>query len=89
MRVRLTEAALEDIDSIRHFIGLDNPAAAADVVTRLLRATERLGDLPSVGRVGRVADTRELIVPPYAIVYTVMADTVWILRALHGARKWP
>ena len=89
MRVRFAESAFEDVDNIRHFIGLDNPAAAADVITKLLQAIERLGEMPSLGRIGRVADTRELIVPPYAIVYTVITDTVWILRVLHGARKWP
>lgn len=89
MRVRLAEPAFKDLDSIRSFIGLDNPAAAADVVTKLLQAAQRLGELPGLDRIGRVADTRELIVPPYAIVYTVISDTVWILRVLHGARKWP
>lgn len=89
MRVRLAEPAFKDVDSIRRFIGLDNPVAAAEAVTKLLLAAQRLGEMPSLGRIGRVADTRELIVPPYVIVYTVITDTVWILRVLDGARKWP
>lgn len=89
MRVRLAELAFRDVDSIRRFISLDNPAAAAKVVAELLQAAQRLGEMPGLGRIGRVADTRELIVPPYAIVYTVISETVWILRVLHGARKWP
>ncbi len=89
MRVRFTEPVFNDLDSIRGFIGLDNPAATAEVVAKLVQASQRLEGLPSLGRAGRVVDTRELIVPPYVVVYTTIADTIWILRVLHGARKWP
>ncbi|TJV25813.1 MAG: type II toxin-antitoxin system mRNA interferase toxin, RelE/StbE family, partial [Mesorhizobium sp.] len=42
-------------------------------------------------RPGRIAGTRELVVArtPYIAAYAVVADTVRILRILHGAQMWP
>lgn len=52
-----------------------------------------LGDYPGLGRPGRVAGTRELVIAraPYIIAYTVdpRIDAVIILRVPHGARLWP
>jgi toxin ParE1/3/4 len=44
-----------------------------------------------MGRVGRVAETREWVVSPtpYFLVYAVDAETVTILRVLHGKQHWP
>lgn len=44
-----------------------------------------------MGRAGRVAGTRELVVAdtPYIIPYRVRGDAVEILRVFHAARKWP
>jgi len=38
-----------------------------------------------------VRDTRELVIPntPLIAAYTVVGSTVWNLRVLHSARKWP
>jgi hypothetical protein len=40
---------------------------------------------------GRIDGTRELVIPrtPYVAAYLVDADTVRILRVLHGAQMWP
>ena len=39
---------------------------------------------------GRVAGTRELLIPrtPYLAAYLVDGDTVRILRVLHGTQMW-
>ncbi|WP_242518673.1 MULTISPECIES: type II toxin-antitoxin system RelE/ParE family toxin [Thiorhodovibrio] len=46
---------------------------------------------PSIGRLGRVRDTRELVISgtSYIVAYRVVGDLVLILRVLHGARRWP
>ena len=42
-------------------------------------------------RPGRVAGTRELVITgtPYVAAYAVTAETIRILRVLHGAQRWP
>lgn len=89
MRVALSQQAADDIEQVRAFISADNPSAANKVVADLLRAAQRLGTLPGLGRPGRVDGTREPVAPPYVIVYTIIGNLVWVLRVLHGARKWP
>lgn len=44
-----------------------------------------------MGREGRVEGTRELVIDrsPYIAVYSILGETVRILRVLHGAQKWP
>ena len=43
-----------------------------------------------MGRQGRVANTRELVVlgTPYIVAYVVLPDGVKLLRVLHGAQQW-
>ena len=50
-----------------------------------------LADQPSMGRPGRIAGTRELVVTrfPYILPYRVRGSTIEILRVFHTARKWP
>jgi len=54
-------------------------------------AVSRLSDFPESGRIGRVADTRELAVTgtPYVVVYSVSQGAILILRILHGRQMWP
>lgn len=89
MNAVLTDAALEDLDSLRSFIAVDNPAAAKQTVKRLFEAIEALMRLPGMGRTGRVPATRELVVAPYLVVYTVEGERLIVLRIIHSARNWP
>ena len=55
---------------------------------------ERIDSLtafPLLGRPGRAADTRELVIPglPYLAVYRLKGDVIAVSRVLHGAQKWP
>jgi len=91
VRVRWLRTALANLEAEAEFIAADNPAAAGRVVQRILRAVDLLKKNPALGRVGRVAGTRELIVAdtPYIIPYRVRGEAVEILRIFHAARKWP
>ena len=73
------------------YIARDNPDAAVRVVARIADAVEKLAVYPDLGRVGRVAGPRELVVTgtPYIVSYRVRDDTVQILRVFHAARRWP
>jgi len=91
LRIRLTEPAIRDLDSIEEYIADESPRAAAKTVLRVLEAIQGLRQFPNLGRQGRVSGTRELVVSrtPYIAVYTVRDDALWVLRVLHGAQKWP
>lgn len=62
----------------------------ADNVSRSILATvETLREFPSIGRVGRVPDTREMSVIdyPYLIVYRLVGETLFIARVFHTAQN--
>jgi toxin ParE1/3/4 len=91
VRVRWLRTALANLDAEAEYIGEDNPAAAGRTVQRILRAVNLLGKNPAMGRAGRVAGTRELVVAgtPYIVPYRVRGEAVEILRVFDAARKWP
>ncbi|PYX29588.1 MAG: type II toxin-antitoxin system mRNA interferase toxin, RelE/StbE family [Acidobacteria bacterium] len=91
MRVRWLRAALSNLDAEADYIAQDNPAAADDLVSAIVEATERLKRYPALGRPGRVTGTRELVVPgtPYIIPYRIRTGVVEIIRVFHAARRWP
>ncbi len=89
--IRWTAHASADLVGVAQWIAAKDPEAATRVADAILAAVARLDDYPSSGRLGRVPDTRELVIPrlPYLIVYHVAADAVVVLRVLHGAMQWP
>ena len=91
MRVVWLRTALRNLDETAAYIARDNPGAASRIVERLRQAAERLARYPNSGRPGRVAGTRELIVPslPLILPYRVRRRRIEILRVLHAARRWP
>ncbi len=91
MRVRWLRTALANLDAEAEYIAEDNAAAAGRTVQRILRAVKVLGKNPAMGRAGRVAGTRELVVvgTPYILPYRARGEAVEILRVFHAARKWP
>ncbi|MEO8115432.1 MAG: type II toxin-antitoxin system RelE/ParE family toxin [Phenylobacterium sp.] len=91
MKVRWAAPAEADLDRLVVHIAKDSVEAAIRMQDRLLEATADLAERPRRGRLGRIAKTRELVVPgtPYIAVYMVDPDTVWILHVVHGAQDWP
>jgi toxin ParE1/3/4 len=83
--------AIEHLAHLRAYISRDNPKAANRIASALLEAVERLAELPSLGRPGRVAGTRELVVPgtPYVIPYRLRGDRLEVIAVFHGRQKWP
>jgi toxin ParE1/3/4 len=91
VKVVIREAAARDLDDILDWISKDNPQAAARLVRRILTRVDRLAvsGLPHVGRPGLREGTRELVEPPYIIVYIVdePADEITVLAIFHSARN--
>jgi addiction module RelE/StbE family toxin len=91
MRVVWTRAALEGLETITDYVAQHNLAAALRLVDDIPERTNALlADNPMIGRVGRVAGTRELVLSgtPYIVAYQV-SDQVDVLAVMHGARQWP
>lgn len=83
--------AISHLSAVRTHIARERPAAAASVATVLLQSVERLAEFPNLGRVGRVAGTRELVIPgtPYVIPYRVTANRLEVIAVFHGRQPWP
>lgn len=89
MKLIWTSLAQADRKQIRQHIAQDNPAAAIALDEMISEKASRLVDHPNVGRLGRVAGTRELVVhPSYILIYDSAGDQVRVLRVLHAARQW-
>lgn len=91
MNVVWLPRALADRDAQIDYIALESPKAAITQGDRIESQIETLSAFPEMGREGRVAGTRELVVSrtPFVVVYCVRAGRVEIMRVLHGARMWP
>ena len=91
MRIAWTAAALRDLAAVRAFIAVDNLNAADRQVRRVLQAIDSLLSFPHMGRPGRRAGTRELVIAgtPYLVAYRFREDVIEILRVLHGRQRWP
>ncbi len=91
MKIQWSSTAVTDLESIRRYIANDSPRAARKVSKKIKEAINRLGDFPLCGKVGRVPETRELVVPgtPYIAAYIIQGDEVLIAAVLHGRQDWP
>lgn len=91
MRIVWTQRAVFHLHGIETYIERDNPAAAHRVRKDIVRQVEALRSTPLLGRAGRVARTRELIVArtPYIVAYQLADDEIRILAVLHAAQEWP
>lgn len=91
MKVKWTSPAIQDLDRHIAYIAQENPSAAREQL-RLIRKQYRvLAQHSKMGRPGRVAETRELVInrTPFVLVYRLAPEQVEILKMLHGSQQWP
>ena len=91
MTIVWSPRAIRHLGALRAYIDQHNPHAARRIADTLLKSVERLSAFPEMGRIGRVAGTRELVVKgtTYVIAYRVRRDRLEILAVFHGRQKWP
>ena len=89
MRIRWAPVAVRDLDTIEAYISQDGTEAAVKTVIDIVGAADQLKNFPALGRAGRVAGTRELIIAgkPYIVIYRVRNNMIEILRVFHTSRK--
>ena len=92
VRARFLRKALFDLDAEADYLANRyNRVVAEDFVDAVQEGVELLCRHPSLGRPGRVAGTRELVMTelPYILPYRVRDDWVEILRVFHTRQKLP
>jgi len=89
-RIAWSSDALDDLEDVMFYIGVENPAASHLIVERIKATILQLAEMP-VGRVGRVKGTHEWVVrqTSYIVSYSLSDDTLNVLHVIHGARDWP
>jgi toxin ParE1/3/4 len=91
-RIIWSPQAIRDVESIRAFIVQDSATYADLVARRIVAAVERLEAFPESGRIVPERQNpaiREVIVPPYRIVYRFRVDVVEIVTVFRGSRGFP
>jgi toxin ParE1/3/4 len=92
-RVEWAEVARRDLVSIVDYLAERNPGAAVSILDKLERRAAALERSPARGRVIpelarlQVREYRELIVPPYRLVYRVAGRRVLVLAVLDSRRN--
>jgi len=87
-RIRWTSDASNQLTASIEHIAEDDPVVARKVAQAIIDRIELLTTFPALGRLGEVSGTRELVSPPYVIVYRATAEVVEILNVWHGAQDW-
>jgi toxin ParE1/3/4 len=88
------DEAIADLRQLVAYISRDKPSAAVRLGEEIIRKSMLLGSHPRIGRVFRELNsdtTRELVIPPYRLVYEIddIASVVYVTVLWHGARQEP
>jgi len=92
-KVVWAEAARRDLNLIVSYLADRSPQAALATLKRLEASAKALAKLPDRGRVVpelarlHVREYRELIVPPYRLIYRVGGRDVLVLAVFDGRRS--
>ncbi len=84
----ITDAAQADLDEAWNFLARRSPKAADRLIDKFVRKARIHAEFPESGRSreGLGPGLRSFVVAPYVVFFRATADTVEILRVLHGRR---
>ncbi|MEX6663868.1 type II toxin-antitoxin system RelE/ParE family toxin [Pseudomonas sp. W2-17] len=88
MIVEWRPEAVADLWEILEYIDERNPQAE-ELYAEIERATSALPEHPYLYRLGRVLNTREIIVHPNYLVIYRLTDRIEILSVLHARQQYP
>ena len=86
--IRWATEAADQFEEAVNYVRRDNPEAARKLAQTVIDRIDQLAAFPGTGRPGEVKGTRELVVPPYVVVYRSTGEIVEILYIWHGAQDW-
>jgi plasmid stabilization system protein ParE len=89
MKVRYTRRADSDLHQILDYLGPRSPKGAANVLTRIGDALQKLSEQPSIGHATDVSGVRVLFIGryPHKIFYRLSGSQLEILHIRHTARR--
>lgn len=91
MELTLTRSALDDLQDIQNYYSEQGvPHIGKRFVISILEAAQRLTDHPDSGRVVpefEQEEIREIILPPYRVVYLRDTQAISIIRAWREERQ--
>ncbi len=88
--LRWTERATEQLGAIAEYISISSPVYADQTVERIVSRLRQAQAFPESGRrVPEIAavDVRELIEPPYHLVYRVRDTAIEVLVVIHSRQN--
>lgn len=89
MRYTLSDLAMSDLSAIRHYVALDRPVAADQLIEKFFRQFELIANHPQIGALYENPlriELRSLTVKNYVIYYLHSDAEIQIVRVLHGSR---
>ena len=92
-KVLWARAAEEDLKSIIEYICVDSPSAARDSLNRIKSEASNLCSFPQRGRVvpelkgHGILQYRELIIPPWRVIYRISEEQVYVLLVIDSRRN--
>ncbi len=84
-----SEPALSDLDAIADYIALENPAAAAELVKRVVGHVEQLAKQPERGsrpQELKRSRYRQIVEPPCRVFYRYDGQRVFVLHVMRSER---
>lgn len=88
--IEFAESALSDLEALRAWYAEQGvPEVGERFVAEIVGQVERLADFPESGRIVPefgLAAVRELLQPPFRIVYRIGATKIWIVRVWRSQR---
>jgi toxin ParE1/3/4 len=87
------DVAERDLRELIDFIAMESPTTALKILNKIKQTTSNLYSSPERGRVvpelqdQGISTYRELIVPPWRIVYRISANDVYVLSVLDSKRN--
>lgn len=92
MKVLWTTRAKTRLKKIRNYIAEESPQIADEITYRIIQRTQKLAELPHIGRVVpeyHNDNLREILDRPYRIIYRLHSDQIHIISVIHYRQLLP
>ena len=92
LELRWTEHAVNQLGAIAEYIALVSPVYAEQTVDRIVARLRQAQDFPQSGHLvadAPVPELRELMEPPYRLIYRATLEAVVVIAIVHGKQDLP